>query len=127
MCIVLVAYFYYNTRSLGNSMSRADFIEKIMLVDNVLAGRVFETNINKLPVLTELFREYEKSQKYFIPGLNMTDYDDSCNDLYQDSVSGDFDKEYYEWKEYELKVRIEPNLCWCHHDKAVKESDTDRR
>ena len=76
-----------------------------MLVDAVLAGRVFETNINKLPVLSELFKEYEKAQKYFIPGLNMTDYDESCNSLYEDSVSGDFDKDFYEWKEYEYKVR----------------------
>jgi hypothetical protein len=104
MCVVLLAYFYYNTRTWGNSMSYAEFREKMMLVDNVLAGRVFETNINKLPVLAELFKEYENAQKYFIPGLNMTDYDESCNGLYEDSVSGDFDKDWYSWKEYEFKM-----------------------
>jgi hypothetical protein len=34
----------------------------------------------------------------------MTDYDESCNGLYEDSVSGDFDKDWYSWKEYEFKM-----------------------
>merc|ERR1719443_612352 len=91
--------------------------EKMMLVDAVLAGRVFETNINELPVLSELFKEYEKAQKYFIPGLNMTDYDESCNDMYEDSVSGDFDKDFYRMKEYQYKVidrnmtDVKTNVC----------------
>ena len=104
MCIVLVAYFYYNTRTLSRTISQAEFNEKMRLVDSVLAGRVFETNINELPILSKLFKEYEKAQKYFIPGLNMTDYDGGCDHLYEDIVSGDFDKEYYADKEYQYKV-----------------------
>ena len=98
--------FFYNTHNLSMDMSKADFEQKMMLVDAVLAGRVFETNVNKLPVLSKLFEEYEKMRYYFIPGLNMTDYDESCNSLYEDSLSGNFDKEYYMQQEYKYKVSV---------------------
>jgi hypothetical protein len=100
----LAIALFYNTRKLSDSMGRATFQEKMLLVDAVLAGRVFETSINKLPVLSALFEEYEKAQKYFVHGINMTDYDESCNDRYEDSLSGNFDKEYYMQKEYQYKM-----------------------
>jgi hypothetical protein len=104
MCIVLVAYFYYNTRTLSQTYSYAEFKDKMQLVDSVLAGRVFETSVSQVAVLSKLFKEYEKMQKYFIRGLNMTDWDGGCDHLYEDIVSGDFDRAWYSEKEYEYKM-----------------------
>jgi hypothetical protein len=126
MTFVSITGFIFNANTLSKNMRRASLAEdlrtaqeekKMMLVDAVLAGRVFETSVNKLPVLSDLFQKYEKTQKYFIPGLNMTDYDESCKILYEDSFSGDFDKEFYRMKEYQYKVRdrnrtdVKINVC----------------
>merc|ERR1719375_2105423 len=124
MTLALVFYFLYNTNNLNKDIRKASFEHKIGLVDAVLAGRVFETRVGELPVLSEVFREYEKAQKYFVEGLNMKDYDKSCNDLYEDSVSGDFDESFYEMKEYEYKVihrnrtDVKVNVCQLNLDVA---------
>ena len=75
-------------------------------MDSILAEAVFETNVTNLPVLKAFFQEYEESQKLFRKDLNMTDYDTSCNDFYEDSkaASTQFRKQFYESREYQYKV-----------------------
>jgi hypothetical protein len=123
LAFLLTAYFVHNTRTLNKKIREEIFLDKIRLVDAVLAGRVFETSVNKLPVLSDLFKEYEKGQKYFQPGLNMKDYDESCDGFYEDSVSGDFDKEYYHMKEYEYKMvhknKTDVKIQICETDKTI--------
>jgi len=89
------------------------------LVDEALASRVFEANVSHFPVLTDLFREYEKAMQYSIEGFKFSDVDDSCQRAYEDSVSnaGDFDKDYYRDREYlykklySNKTDVKINIC----------------
>jgi len=85
----------------------ASYEEKLRLVDEALASRVFEANVNQFPVLTDLFREYEKARDFYkIENFKFSDVDDSCQQAYEDSVSnaGDFDKDYYNDREYLYKM-----------------------
>jgi len=70
-------------------------------VESILAGRVFETNVARLPVLKRLFERYEETKEdVFVDGLSMGAYDDSCDAYYMDSVNGVLDKQRYEELEY---------------------------
>ncbi len=64
------------------------------LIDQVLAGRVFEVNVSRLPLLQPMFEEYEKAREFFVPGIKMSDYDRSCAQQFEDSIdaTGSFDK-----------------------------------
>lgn len=88
-------------------MSKEKVDERMRLVESVIATRVFETHVSNIPVLQPLFKEYERAQKYFIKDLRMGEFDRSCDRYWQDSlsVSGDFDKDFYERKEM-FKVRL---------------------
>ncbi|UPQ97923.1 hypothetical protein HOP50_02g12200 [Chloropicon primus] len=86
-------------------MEKVLFEEKMRLVDAVLAQRIFEVNVSRVPVLQRLFSEFEKAQKYFVKSLRMGDYDKSCDHYYQDSLSGEFDKEFYNDKEFLYKMK----------------------
>ena len=71
------------------------------MVESILAGRVFETNVARLPVLKRLFERYEETKEdVFVHGLSMGAYDDSCDAYYMDSVNGVLDKQRYEELEY---------------------------
>merc|ERR1711977_325818 len=64
---------------------RATPAEKVRLVESILAGRVFETNVARLPVLKRLFERYEETKEdVFVDGLSMGAYDDSCDAYYMD-------------------------------------------
>jgi hypothetical protein len=86
----------------------ASYEEKLSLVDEALASRVFEANVSHFPVLTDLFREYEKAMKYNVQDFKFSDVDDSCQQAYEDSISnaGDFDKDYYRDREYLYKKTL---------------------
>ena len=90
-----------------NDMEDVLLYEKMRMVDSVLASRVFEVNVTRLPMLLPFFKEYEKARRYNLEGVKMGDYDSSCNRYYEDSLSmaGDFDKGHYEEKEYLYKVK----------------------
>jgi hypothetical protein len=80
---------------------QATTAEKVRLVESILAGRVFETNVIQMPVLKRLFDMYEKTEEdVFVDGLSMGAYDDSCDTYYMDSVNGILDKQRYENLEY---------------------------
>ena len=72
-------------------MSEKVYTEKWHLVDTLLAERVFQTKVNNIPVLSALFKEFEKGQQYVRTDMNMKDFDQSCKSLYEDSISGTFD------------------------------------
>ena len=82
------------------------FEEKMSLLDSVLAETVFETSVTNVPLLSAVFKHFEQGQDLFVENLNMLDYDNSCNKLYDEStsMSRDFDKEFYGRKEFIFKV-----------------------
>lgn len=80
--------------------------QKFRLFDAYIQSHVFETSVGRVPVLQDLFREFEKLRKYAVPGLNLADYDESCNGYYQDSLSDAFDVEPYAQKEEDVKVNF---------------------
>jgi len=99
--------FDVRRRLLRDAGFGASYEEKLRLVDEALASRVFEANVNQFPVLTDLFREYEKARDFYkIENFKFSDVDDSCQQAYEDSVSnaGDFDKDYYNDREYLYKM-----------------------
>ena len=90
-------------------MEQALFEEKLALVVSVLYARgVFEVNVTRVPILLPLFQELAKARKYFVKGLDMRDYDTSCNRYFEDSAStsGAFDRGLYLEKEYLYKIRF---------------------
>jgi len=83
------------------SSLQATTAEKVRLVESILAGSVFETNVERLPVLARLFEMYEKAKEdVYVDGLKMGAYDDSCDRYYTDSIQGILDKRFYSEKEY---------------------------
>ena len=85
-------------------MSEKVYTKKWRLVDTVLSGRIIETSVNNLPVLSTLFKEFEKGQQYVRTDMNMKDFDQSCKSLYEDSISGTFDSQFYQHLEWKVKV-----------------------
>ena len=76
-------------------------------MDTVLAQRIFEANVSRIPILLPLFRELEKAQStYFVKSLKMSTYDKSCDRYYMDSLSssGNFDRALYAEMEFTHKV-----------------------
>ena len=98
LCLVLAASVM--------SALRSPPLDKARLVDAALNAGVFEMPVATMPVLRELFKEYEKSRKLAVRNITMSQYDASCEPYYRDSVAAtaSFDRDFYSEREHLYKV-----------------------